>query len=125
MKYLNGWTLFSLGLFLIMIHQLYMWRNESFENTAEKPPTEYKQYDTSQLPLILSQQNAGNIEYLKTQLKQFEEMDGRLKTTEQQIQAIQTQIDGLVQQQAMFATDLAGDQPPVITGTDLSAPATD
>jgi hypothetical protein len=70
---------------------------EGLENSS----TEYKDYNTDDpnnpnSSLILSQQNAGNIEVLKD--------------------SMQTQIDALVQQQADYATDLAGDTPAEVTG---------
>jgi hypothetical protein len=38
---------------------------------------------------------------------------------EQNINSMQTQIDGLVQQQADYAQDLIGNEPVDVTGTDL------
>jgi hypothetical protein len=37
---------------------------------------------------------------------------------QQNIDSMQSQIDGLVQQQADYATDIMGDTPPEVTGLD-------
>jgi cellulose synthase/poly-beta-1,6-N-acetylglucosamine synthase-like glycosyltransferase len=65
---------------------------------------------------ILSQKNEANIEYLKDRMSELNKMDGRINNIQQNVDLMQVQIDGLVQQQANFATDLAGDTPPTITG---------
>jgi len=73
--------------------------------------------DTSNA-LILSQQNAGNIEVLKGRIDGLDGVKARVDTLQQNIDSMQVQIDALVQQQADYATDLAGDEPVEITGTE-------
>jgi hypothetical protein len=83
----------------------------------------YQPYNVSapNQSLILAQQNAGNIEVLKGRIDSYDEEQSALKkkTTDldQAMQSMQTQIDGLVQQQAEYAQDLAGSSPATITGT--------
>ena len=82
---------------------------------------EYKSYGTEDpnnpnSALILSQQNAGNIEVLKGRVDALDGVKARVDTMQQNIDSIQTQIDALVQQQADYATDLVGSKPPEVTG---------
>jgi hypothetical protein len=73
---------------------------------------EYKQYDTND-PMILAQQNAGNIEYLKSRMTDVENVKGDVVTMKQDMQTMQIQMDGLVQQQADMATELSGGGEPI------------
>jgi hypothetical protein len=93
---------------------------EGLEN--EKKNNEYKDYNTDDpnnpnSALILSQQNAGNIEVLNGRVTKLDGLNDRVTTAESSIESMQTQIDALVQQQADFANDLTGPAPEV-TGLD-------
>jgi len=72
---------------------------------------EYKEYTND--PMILAQQNAGNIEFLKSRVNDFENVKGDVDTMKQNIQTIQIQMDGLVQQQANMASELSGGGEPI------------
>ena len=79
-------------------------------------PNEYKPYNTNDPTnpngaLILSQQNAGNIEVLKGRVDDLDGVKFRVDTMQQNIDSMQVQINALVQQQADYANDLMGDQP--------------
>lgn len=82
--------------------------------------TEYQPYNLSDpnSALILSQQNAGNINYLKERIDELTSVKKDVDDLKQNVSLMQTQIDGLVQQQADFGTELAGSTPPTITGTE-------
>lgn len=68
--------------------------------------------------LILAQQNAGNISYLKQRVDEVAGVARRIDTMQQNMDLMQSQLDALVQQQAEFAQDLAGGtEPPTVTGT--------
>jgi len=91
-------------------------------NTTTNSSNEYKPYNTNDpnnpnSALILSQQNAGNIEVLKGRIDKFDGVNARVDKMQQNIDSMQVQIDGLVQQQADYATDLAGNTPVEVTGT--------
>jgi hypothetical protein len=93
---------------------------EGLENSSK---TEYKAYNTNDpndpnSALILSQQNAGNIEVLRGRVDQLDGVKDRVDTLQKNVDSMQTQIEGLVQQQADYATDLAGDTPAEVTGLD-------
>lgn len=81
---------------------------EGMENNS----TEYKQYNGDD-PMILAQQNAGNIEYLKSRMEEVNGVKNDVVTMKQDMQSMQVQIDGLVQQQADMATELSGGGEPV------------
>lgn len=66
--------------------------------------------------LILSQQNAGNIDYLKGRIDDLSGIKKDVEDMKMNISSMQTQIDGLVQQQADYATEIAGSQPPEVSG---------
>jgi methyl-accepting chemotaxis protein len=87
---------------------------EGLDNTQT-----YKQYDTKDPSnaLILAQQNAGNIEYIKQRIdavqgivKQVQDLSGNVVT-------LQQQVSGLVNAQQQYATQVTGGTTPVITGT--------
>ena len=89
-------------------------------NIVEGLENQYQSYDTNNPnnTLILSQKNAGNIEYLKERLdsiqssslnKEFQDLSGNVQT-------LQTQVNGLVQAQQQYATQMTGGTPPDITG---------
>jgi uncharacterized protein YoxC len=93
---------------------------ENADTSKSQGQTEYKPYNVNDPnnALILAQQNAGNIEVLKGRLDNLEENNKKIPDMQLQINAIQTQVDGLVQQQAEYAQQLAGSTPPTITGTE-------
>jgi hypothetical protein len=68
--------------------------------------------------LILSQQNAGNIEVLKGRIDNLDGIKNKVDDMQQNINSMQVQIDSLVQQQADYAQELVGNTPPEITGTE-------
>lgn len=90
------------------------------EGTANSSTQEYKPYNVNDPnnSLILSQQNAGNIEVLRGRIDKFDGVKEQVDTMQQNIDSMQVQIDGLVQQQADYAQEIAGSTPPDVTGTD-------
>jgi hypothetical protein len=119
--------------FSLLVYQICFANNsfsiiEGLENADTTTPTtpttssekEYKPYNLNDPnnSLILAQQNAGNIEVLKGRIDSFDGVNQRVNNMQQSIDLMQTQIDGLVQQQADYAQELAGSTPPEITGTD-------
>jgi hypothetical protein len=88
---------------------------EGLENNSRN---EYKPYNINDPnnTLILAQQNAGNIEFIKGRIDGLDGVKTKVDTMQQNIISMQTQIDALVQQQANYANDLAGSEPLTITG---------
>jgi hypothetical protein len=90
------------------------------EGTTNSSTQEYKPYNLNDPnnSLILSQQNAGNIEVLRGRIDKFDGVKEQVDTMQQEIDSMQVQMDALVQQQADYAQEIAGSTPPYITGTD-------
>ena len=96
---------------------------EGLENEEYKP---YNKDDPNNA-LILAQQNAGNIEVLKGRVDKIDASKDEMKNEiqkkikdeiEPKFLSMQTQSDGLVQQQADYANDLMGSEPPPLEGTE-------
>ena len=94
---------------------------EGLENPPPGTPGTIQPYNTNDPnnALILAQQNAGNISVLNGRVDELDKDKDKIFTIQRQISEMQTQIDQLVQQQADYAQDLAGDQPPDISDSDL------
>ena len=78
----------------------------------------YKQYDT-QSPnnvMILAQQNAGNIEYLKQRIDTIQGIFEQVKGLSNDVKQLQTQMDGLLQTQQDYANQMTGGTAPEISG---------
>ena len=95
----------------IILYKILFFIGISF-HLIEGMENEYKEYNSND-PMILAQQNAGNIEFLKSRVNDFENVKGDVDTMKQNIQTIQIQMDGLVQQQANMASELSGGGEPI------------
>jgi peptidoglycan hydrolase CwlO-like protein len=97
---------------------------EGMDN-ATSTTVEYKPYNLNDPnnALILAQQNAGNIDYLKGRVEELTGIKKKVDDMQQNIDSMQTQIDSLVQQQADAAQQLVGNTPPTITGTEAETTA--
>ena len=107
-------------LFVILIsYQVYLAiLPKNLVEGLENNDTSYKPYTIDQNnSLILSQQNAGNIEVLKGRIDNLDGVKESVDNMQQSINSMQTQIDGLVEQQANYAQEMAGSTPVDITGT--------
>jgi methyl-accepting chemotaxis protein len=99
--------------FLILIsYQIILGNNiiEGLDNNNS-----YQQYN-SQDPLILAQQNAGNIEYLKGRIDDVQGMYKQVQDLSGNVVALQEQVNGLVTAQQDYATQMTGGVAPDITG---------
>ena len=90
------------------------------QEQEQEQKQDYKPYNLNDPnnALILSQQNAGNIEVLKGRIDTLDGLKEKVDNNIQNINSLQTQMEGLVQQQADFAQQIAGSTPPTVTGTD-------
>ena len=107
--------------FLALVPSLNLVEGLENETTTQNTgSSDYQPYNVNDPnnSLILSQQNAGNIEVLKGRIDGFDGVKEKVDTMQQSIDSMQVQIDGLVQQQADYAQELAGPTPPDVTGTD-------
>jgi TolA-binding protein len=81
---------------------------------------QYKSYDTNNPnnALILAQQNAGNIAYLKEMLDSIQgnDLNTQVQDLSGNVQNLQTQVNSLVQAQQNYANQMTGGTPPNVTG---------
>jgi len=75
---------------------------EGLETTT---PT-YQTYDISNNPLILAQQNAGNIEYLKSQFTKIEGLDKEVQDISGNLVSLTNQVKQMVQLQSSKSSQL-------------------
>jgi hypothetical protein len=87
---------------------------EGLEN-KESNNDNYKSYDSND-PLILGQQNAGNIEYLKKRMDDIQGLYQTVQDLSNNYQNLQTQVDDLVLAQKEYTTNMIGEEPPEING---------
>lgn len=126
---------FSVLLFVEIINSFnnyYLRKNiplkiEGLENNNTKQNKQNKNKEESYKPynfnspngaLILSQQNAGNIDYLKIRVDELNEMKGRVDQIQLDMDSMQTQIDSLVEQQQQLGNDLVGTNEVEVSGTE-------
>lgn len=79
----------------------------------------YKSYDTNNPnnAIILAQQNAGNISYLKERIDNVQGVYQQVQDLSGNVQNLQTQLNGLLQSQQAYANQMTGGTPPEISGT--------
>jgi peptidoglycan hydrolase CwlO-like protein len=84
---------------------------EGFDN-------QYQPYDdnTPGYNAILTQQNAGNIAYLKQQVDSLNELKPKVRDLDSNVATLQTQVNQLLTSQQDYAKKMTGGSPPVITG---------
>ena len=66
--------------------------------------------------LILAQQNAGNIDYLKQRLDSVQGMYQQVQDVSGNVTVLQKQVNDLVTAQQQYATQMTGGVAPNITG---------
>jgi hypothetical protein len=109
-------TLVVFFIFLILYQISMSWFfEEGFQST-------YQPYDTNNPnnAMILAQQNAGNIEYLKQQLNSLMGLQNEVTDISSNVVTLNNQVSALTQQQQGLATGLVGSSPPNITGLSSS-----
>ena len=79
---------------------------------------QYQEYDTNNPnnALILAQQNAGNITFLKQRLDDLTGINQQVQDLSGNVQSLQTQVTGLVQAQQDYANQMTGGTAPEVTG---------
>lgn len=78
----------------------------------------YRQYDKkiADNTFLMSQQNAGNIEYLKGRIDDVQGMYKQVQDLSGNVEALQEQVNGLITAQQDYATQMTGGVAPDITG---------
>jgi hypothetical protein len=106
---------FLIVFFIILIgYQLLLATHvvEGLENN--KDDKKYKPYSPDSM--ILAQQNAGNIEYLKHKIDDLQNINSTVNDLSGNVQSLQQQVNSLVTQQQQLVTQMTGGSPPDITG---------
>jgi outer membrane murein-binding lipoprotein Lpp len=82
----------------------------------------YRQYDKkiADNTFLMAQQNAGNIEYLKQRIDAVQGMYSQVQDLSGNVDALQTQVNGLISAQQQYATQMTGGTAPNITGATTS-----
>ncbi len=107
---------------LLISYQAFLAMRQFKEGFQENTPElQYENYDTSDpnnysAAMILSQKNAGNIEYLKQQIESLLGLKKQVTDIETNIQGLNDQVISLSQQQQEAATQLVGSEPIEPTG---------
>jgi cell division protein FtsB len=79
---------------------------EGLETTTTTSAPTYQSYDISNNPLILAQQNAGNIEYLKSQFTKLEGLDKEVQDISGNVVSLTNQVKQMVQLQSSKSSQL-------------------
>ena len=92
--------------------------NANATNANATNANTYTPYDTNNPDnaLILSQKNAGNIDYLKQRIDNVQDIFQEVQDLSANVSALQDQVNGIVSAQADYATQMTGGTTPVITG---------
>jgi hypothetical protein len=109
-------TLVNILIVFFIILILYQILLES--HIVEGLENQYNPYDTNNPnnALILAQQNAGNISYLKERLDNLTNVNQEIQDLSGNVQSLQTQVNGLVQAQQDYANQMTGGSAPQVTG---------
>ncbi len=86
--------------------------------TVEGLENQYQPYDTNNPAnaLILAQQNAGNIAYIKERLDDYQGLYQEVQDISGNYASLQSQVDQLVQAQEQYTTQMTGGTVPQISG---------
>lgn len=97
----------------LLIYQIFL-----ASNIVEGLETQYKDYDTNNPSnaLILAQQNAGNIEYLKQRINAIQGMYDEVQDLSGNVYNLQDQVNGIMQAQQDYANQMTGGTAPEISG---------
>jgi hypothetical protein len=109
-------TLVNILIVFFIILILYQILLES--RIVEGLENQYQPYDTNNPnnALILAQQNAGNITFLKQRLDTLTGINQQVQDLSGNVQSLQTQVNGLVQAQQDYANQMTGGTAPEVTG---------
>ena len=108
---------------LLIAYQLILANHVTEGLTNNTQNKSYKPYNSND-PMILAQQNAGNIAFLKDRMDSLQNINQMVQDLSGNVQVLQEQVNGLVTTQQQYATQLTGgNTPPTITGATSDEPA--
>jgi hypothetical protein len=97
---------------ILLIYQIFL---AYIGNTIEGLENEYNPYPPN--ALILAQQNAGNIEFLKKKMEDLTGLNKEVQDISGNVVTLQDQVNQMVIAQQQYATQMTGGTPPTISGT--------
>jgi hypothetical protein len=86
---------------------------EGLENNDDFKPYDMNNPNNA---LILAQQNAGNINFLKKRIDSVQGLNQQVQDLSGNVTALQDQVNGLITAQKDYSSQMLGDTPPDITG---------
>ena len=89
-------------------------------NGSSNSSGNYQEYNGND-PLILSKQNAANIQFLKQQFDGINGIQGEVNDLSSNVAALQTQVDGLVQSQQDYTNNITSSNSELSTSYDDSS----
>lgn len=92
---------------------------EGLENNDDFKPYDLNNPNNA---LILSQQNAGNINFLKKRIDSVQGLNQQVQDLSGNVTALQDQVNGLITAQKDYSSQMLGDTPPDITGATSDQP---
>jgi len=101
---------------LLLLYQIFLAYVGNY--IVEGLENQYQAYDTNNPSnaLILAQQNAGNISFLKQQVDSLLGLNKQVKDISGNVVQLQDQMNQMVAAQQQYATQMTGGQAPNITG---------
>lgn len=111
---------------LLLMYQSFLALKEGFQDSTQVASQEYQSYNTNDPnnqsgAMILAQQNAGNIEYLKQQISSLSGLQKEVKDTTSTVDQLTEQVLALTQQQEEAAKQMVGTEPVQVTGIESSS----
>ena len=109
----------------LIVYQIILANYNIVEGLKNSNGKVYKPYPPN--ALILAQQNAGNIEYLKKKTDDLQNINSIVNDLSGNVASLQQQVNGLVSAQQQMVTQMTGGSPPDITGAannDIEQPDT-
>ena len=102
---------------LLIIYQIFLAFFEGI-TIQEGMQNEYRPYDMNNPAnaMILAQQNAGNISFLKKQIDELLGLNKQVKDISGNVVMLQEQMVKLIEAQQQYATQMTGGTAPNITG---------
>lgn len=102
---------------ILIIYQIFL---AHFSNNIIEGLENYKEYDTNDPNnvMILAQQNAGNIEVLRTQFDNISGLKQEVQDISGNVANLTKQVEDLVKAQEDYLDEKLPDEPPEITGAE-------
>jgi hypothetical protein len=92
-------------------------KNNNGNNNGNNSSSENKNYTSYDDPMLLAQQNAGNIMAIKSAMDKLQPQISKITDLSGNVTELDSQVKQLVQAQADYGESIAGSTPPKITGT--------